>query len=240
MENFTHYILDELKANHKVAIKGFGTFFLKDSTAKVIRNNENILPPAKEIFFHADVHTSDEGFTLSILDKESLAFDEVYQFIQQQVSHWNTLLEHNEDFTIDSIGHFSFDDHKQLSFSGERLDDLSPDYFGLEIISLSPLQKQSAHSSSTEQASDDKLNKAILWTFLVLIPLCGLIGAGLLFATKFSGDKSLNDISVKKGTHSIEDKEEAPEKASEEVPKPIIDTLIDVNKEQALPSSYPN
>ena len=95
---------------------------------------------------------------------------------------------------LDQIGTFTHFEDK-LNFSGERIESATPDFFGLEKINI----EAKYHEKNKE---DNFWNRMILWLFLMIIPLVGLLIVGL-WKKDFILDKIQHGI--QQGTERIED-----------------------------------
>lgn len=226
------YILEYLKEKNKVEVLGFGTFSLEDSNAKIINDKNNILPPAKEIQFIYNQDIIGNSFTEFIRQKENYSQETAQKFIHNSVSKWNDALSKKENLSIPNIGSFHFD-NGSLNFIGERINDTFPDYFGLEEINITDLEKK-ATPKLEESSPDYSFNRFIFWTFLFFIPIAGLIGSGILYREHIFGKKSFEEFSVQKGTNRIPNNK--PEESKNINNSPSIDSLkIDSTKISTSP-----
>ena len=206
MSTISTYILEFLKEHHRVQILDFGTFTMKNSAAKVVEENNNILPPAKEINLLIDASTSNDGFAEYIASKDGLMYHEAMSFLRKSADQWLTEAKDNGQYIIEGLGILSFQEDT-YAFQGERLTVSSPDFFGLEEIDLEEL-KGSETPIYKEPVEKDSFGKVILWTFLIAIPVAGIIYLAITQKDKLIGKET---VVVKTATHRIPTPTPTPE-----------------------------
>lgn len=203
--NIPQHILAFLKMYHKAEISGFGTFSLKNTTAAISEDGK-ILPPAQQVDFEADFEIINKEFSKYLSKAENISENDVEGALLQTTEHWKNKLKANQQVEIPEIGTIS-NSENGLQFSGERLEDVSPDFYGLEEISLAEIKESKSESpitdSSEPNASDYQFNKSILWIFLVFVPFLGLLYFGITQQELLFGKKSFNEVSIKTSTRRI-------------------------------------
>lgn len=149
-------ITNTLNASGKVEFTGFGVLSMLTKHAQVDAKNDRILPPKQELVFKLDrsVKADNEFLSLS------------YQLLK-------SLLE-NGEAQIDGIG-------KWTSVAG-KVDFVAEDnvlgnsFYGLEEIVFPRVDAKSAKNKANEiNGNDYKMNKSILWTFLVAVPVAAML-----------------------------------------------------------------
>lgn len=128
MNKLSFYILEYLKEHQHVAIVDFGSFFLKNSSARVISEKNNILPPSKEMGVSLDIETKNEGFAEFIAEKEGLPFHEAMKFLRTVSGKWMDALTEKGEVNIEEIGVFRAENGNVI-FHGVRQNELSPDFY---------------------------------------------------------------------------------------------------------------
>ena len=197
--NITNYINEFLKERNSVVVSGFGEFFLKNSKAVVDEKTKSILPPAKEIGFNIDYEAKDQGLINFISQKSGLSQSETEADLKKLADYWKKQLSENHLIDIEGLGTF-YQSENAVTFKGARIEKTSPDFYGLEEIDLQNLKTPLAHNTSVE---DYKINKSILWIFLLILPVAGLIFLAFTQRERLFGKKSFDDLSVKTSTHRI-------------------------------------
>ena len=202
--NLPLHILNFLKTNHKTEISGFGTFSLKNSGA-TISNEQSILPPAKEIVFVADYENRNRTFIQYISQQENLPEFDAELELKKRTNQWKSVLETNQEVEIENIGTFR-NVENELYFKGKRIDELAPDFYGLEEIKIPEIKNKISSketiNSGQKSKNSYKFNKSILWIFLVAIPVAGIVYFGITNPELLFGKKS--DLSVTSSTRRIE------------------------------------
>lgn len=197
-------ILEYLKIHNKAEILGFGIFSLKDTSAKVLSNNGDILPPAKEIHYEYKESINDTNFVNFLAKNKHIFLEEAQNIIKTETEIWKKKLRERQNFNIENIGNFSFEGDI-FRFQGERIENLSPDFFGLEKINLTEIQENKPTENTEEKLTEYyRFGNFILWTFLFIIPVLGLLGAGIWYSPMIFGKKSFEPISIQKGTNRIQ------------------------------------
>ncbi len=181
-------ILEKLKTYPKVEISGFGTFYLKNSEAKILEKTTRILPPGQEIALEFDYQLSDQGFARYLAGKMRLTHVQALDLIATHSTYWKNQLSEAKELSLEGLGAF-FSDAGEILFHGERLEISSPDQFGLEAIDLKELKEKK--SGSNQQATAYTLQKSAPWVVLLLIPVAGLIVLALTDKELLFGKRSV-------------------------------------------------
>lgn len=174
--NLETQILKKLKADHSVAIAEFGTFYLKNSEAKILEKTTRILPPAKEIAIEFDYQQLDKGFAKELADETKSSMSEVQKEISSYSQYWKNQLSEAKELRLEGLGTF-YSDAGEVLFKGERLEISSPDNYGLEEIDLKKLKEKKV--SARDHSREYKTQKSFGWLLLLLIPAAGLVALAL-------------------------------------------------------------
>lgn len=203
--NVVKGILEQLKRNGKVAVPEFGVFFTENAAAIVDSKSKTILPPAKQIYFDANFTIDNDSFLQQLSKENNISLGDAKIELRKQTDYWKNMVQTNQELIIDGVGTFQIIDH-QISFLGERIQNGTPDFFGLEKINIHEIKNSKRKAPIFESNSGNyKFNNSILWIFLLLIPLSGLLYFGITQQEKIFGKKSFDDYSVKNATHRIEE-----------------------------------
>lgn len=199
--NIPQAIFDYLKLNPSVSVEDFGTFSLANSGAVVNSESGVILPPAKQIIHQSDYNVSDKGFLSFLAENHYVSVSEAKQALNNQTEFWKKKIETGEAFDMAPLGRFR-QSGEQLEFIGTRVSSDNPDFYGLEEIKLSEIHKNGRVQTDE---GDYRMNKSILYTFLVALPMLGILAAVIWKRDILFGKKSFDNLSVKTSTHRIED-----------------------------------
>lgn len=218
----TEGILELLKRNGKITVPQFGVFYTEKTRALLNSDQKTILPPAQEVKFDADYNVQNDEL-LQFLNSEGNSF--AANELRAQTDYWKNLLLKKDGFKIDGLGEFFVSDN-QLVFRGNRIQSETPDFYGLEEINLSEIKNNSAESVEITVENEEgsyRLNKSILWVFLLVMPVLGLAYFGFTQQERILGKKSFDDLQVKNSTHRIEKK--VPVKIDTVQQKAVADSL---------------
>jgi len=204
--NPAHYIPEYLIRNAKAEISSFGVFGLKNSGA-VINEQQLILPPAKEITFVPDYETKDDGFLKYVSERENISLFEAELQLKKYTNQWKASLEADREVHIENTGFFR-NSENGIIFKGARIENSTPDFYGLEEIKISEIKKTDDFSDDTKNEEEEqnayRFNNSILWIFLIAFPLAGIFYFAATNQELLFGKKT--DFSVKTSTHRIEKK----------------------------------
>lgn len=198
--NITSLILEFLKKNNQAVVSQFGTFSLKNSRAKIDAETNSILPPEKEIDFSVDYEVQNNELINYIAIEKNISADESSQMLKSETDFWKKTLVEKGELILENIGEFHQTENG-IVLNGKRVTQSSPDFYGLEEIHLENLKNS---STTSVQDSDYKLNKSILWGFLFVIPVAGLVFLAFTQRELLFGKKSFNETKKRSAIHRIE------------------------------------
>lgn len=196
-------LVEYLSAHSTANIPAFGVFSLHDIGAQFDPETKKLLPPTKKVQFRSDYLLQDTDFAEFVAQKEQSGLSEVNFEIDKATKYWKQKLAAGEELTIEGLGTFFQGD--TLNFEGERIEKATPDYYGLEEVVLGDIKKSTTvqHENTSVTEKDYRLNRSILWIFLLIIPVAGMIYLGIAQRERLFGKKSFDDLSVKNSTHRI-------------------------------------
>ena len=171
--NFSLSLLDYLKKQGSVTIPNFGTFYLQTITAELDKEGKNILPPGAEVAFKTDLFGNGNDFSSFLATQKNIPLIEAELEIKKQVNYWNATLLKDKKVQVENLGTFFLED-SQMIFSGNRAENLSQDFYGLEEINLSEI-KNSPRKSGTSY----RLSKSFYWISPILIGILALTYLGI-------------------------------------------------------------
>ena len=197
--NISAYILDYLKQFGTVTVPKFGVFSLENSKAVINSENGSILPPSSKIAFHSDYQVSSDDLVDFISNKKSISKEAAENELQIQTDFWKKKLQAEHTLEIQNLGTIFLEDG-ELHFNGNRLESDHPDFYGLEEIKFSDIHNSEKPNVSVNPEKDYKFNQSILWIFLFIIPVAGILAVAYTQQDLLFGKKS---FSVQTKTHRI-------------------------------------
>lgn len=167
--NFSQHLLEFLKKQGSAAVPNFGTFFLKSTSATLDESGKNILPPGKEIAFEADSTGERSDFVPYLSAHQKISLLEAEIEIRKQVTFWNSKLEKDGTLAIENFGTFFLNDSK-LHFKGDKAENVSADFYGLEQINLAEIKS----GKNIRGEKSFQFSKTVYWITPVLIGIGAL------------------------------------------------------------------
>lgn len=188
--NFSFLLLEFLNKHGRVNIPGFGTFYLKNINAAMDNEGESILPPGKEIAFDTKQEEKEDHFAKYIAEQRNTPLIDAEIEIKKQTNSWNLNLAKEGKIEVENIGTFSLEEN-QITFFGNRTENLSPDFYGLEEINLSEIK----NFSTTEHSKKPyQFSKTIYWLTPLVLGVVGLSYFAIFQPETIFGKKSFGDL----------------------------------------------
>ena len=203
--NISAYILDYLKQFGTVTVPKFGVFSLENSKAVINSENGSILPPSTKIAFHSDYQVLSDDLVQFISNQKSVSKEATESELQIQTDFWKKKLQAEQILEIQNLGTIFIEDG-QLHFKGNRLESDDPDFYGLEEIKFSDIHEGDTLESPKNTEKDYKFNKSILWIFLFIVPVLGMLYLAYTEKELIFGNKSFDSLSSQTKTKRIEKK----------------------------------
>ena len=201
--NISAYILEYLKQFGTVVVPQFGVFSLENSKAVINSENGSILPPSSKIAFHSDYQVSSDDLVNFISTQKNISKNSAKSELQVQTDFWKKKLQAEQTLEIQNLGTIFIEDG-HLTFNGNRLESDHPDFYGLEEIRFSDIKNEESSIPTVNKEEDYKFNKSILWIFLFIIPVLGILYFGYTQKELLFGKKSFDDVSIQTKTKRIE------------------------------------
>ena len=190
--NFSFLILEFLKQQGNVPVPGFGTFYLKNTNALVDEDGKSILPPGKEVAFKISDSSSDSAFAKFIAQRKNIPLIDAEIEMKKQTNFWYSVLEKEGKFVLENIGTFLLSD-SQIHFTGNRTENLSPDFYGLEEIHLSQINNSGNLPKTEANKSSYRFSKTLYWLVPLLLGVSGLAYFGITQPELIFGKKSFGN-----------------------------------------------
>jgi len=203
--NISAYILDYLKQFRAVTVPNFGIFSLENSKAVINSENGSILPPSTKIAFQSDYQVFSDDLARFISSQKAISKESVENELQIQTDFWKKKLQSEQVLEIQNLGTIFIEDG-QLHFKGNRLESDHPDFYGLEEIHFSDINRGETLESPKNTEQDYKFNKSILWIFLFIVPVLGMLYLAYTQQELIFGNKSFDSLSAQTKTKRIEKK----------------------------------
>ncbi|WP_294247162.1 hypothetical protein [uncultured Chryseobacterium sp.] len=204
--NTSAYILEYLKQFGAVTVPGFGVFSLENSKAVINSENGSILPPASTIVYHPDYEAQSDELAFFIGTQKQMSLEASRTDLQIQTDFWKKRLQSEHVLEIQGLGTM-YAEESGTVFKGARLQSDHPDFYGLEEIRLSDIGSTELAEAAPEKGEKDyRFNKSILWAFLIIIPVAGILAVAYFQQDLLFGKKSFDKVpvSVQTSTHRIE------------------------------------
>lgn len=200
--NLGLHIFNYLQKNGSVELPGFGVFSIQKKSAHLDESSSVLLPPIQEINFKNNylVFNSDLSKYIADITGENLFV--IQTQIKEEVLLWKEELQKNKNLIIDELGEFTLE-NDEIILSATNDFTNNPSYFGLEKIDLKEIEKSKVNEEEILETDNQYVfNKSVLWTFLLIIPVGGMIYMALNYKDKIFGKKSF-DRSAKISTPEI-------------------------------------
>ncbi|SIP91880.1 hypothetical protein SAMN05880574_102100 [Chryseobacterium sp. RU37D] len=202
--NISAYILEYLKQFGTVTVPAFGVFSLENSKAIINSENGSILPPASTIVYSPDYEVESDDLPAFIAEQKHMTLNASKTDLQIQTDFWKKKLQANQTLEIQGLGVIFIEDGT-THFKGNRLQSDHPNFYGLEEIKISDINNKNLKQIVPVNAEKDyKFNKSILWAFLIIIPVLGILYVAYTQQELLFGKKSFDkNISIQTKTHRI-------------------------------------
>lgn len=204
--NISAYILEYLKQFGSVTVPDFGVFSLEKSKAIINSENGSILPPASKIVYIPDYKVTSDELAAFIAGHKQMTVEASKTDLQIQTDFWKKKLQADQMLEIQGLGTIYIEEG-ETHFKGNRLQSDHPDFYGLEEIKLSDIHnKESQKPVVGNSGKDYRFNKSILWIFLIIIPVLGILYVAYTQQELLFGEKSFGNTSpsIQTRTHRIE------------------------------------
>ena len=186
----------------KVEIPELGIFFIQEKHAALNEEKSKISPPTQVISFKEKKDVFDPSLSRFIAEKTGHNLFIIQSQIKDTIQEWKDKLSTEGRIDLHQLGAFTLVNDEIILENNS----LSPNYFGLEEISIEKILPKAQNTEEKRQKNISS-SKNILWLVLAVI-----LGALIFF-----GIKNKDLILGKTPSNSI--------KKIESKPKPITDTI---------------
>ena len=118
-----------------VTIPDFGSFIVKESSAKYVEDENKFYPPGRYISFNPMIKSNDGLLANYISSKKSIPYNEALRKIGLKVIKWKKILS-QDTLYIQGIGEFILNDSENLIFSADKNSNFSKESFGLRPLNV--------------------------------------------------------------------------------------------------------
>jgi len=143
------YINDLLYRYDCVIVPSFGGFVTNEISAKVNHYTHTFYPPSKQLTFNSNLKSNDGLLASYVSSSENISYSKALDYIQQEVSNWNSILE-KEELELDAIGSFSLNSEGNYIFEPTLKVNYLTSSFGLESY-VSPAVKRIEYKEKVRQ-----------------------------------------------------------------------------------------
>ena len=202
--NLGQYLFGYLQEKGSAELPGFGIFSIQKKSATLDEAEAKLLPPSFEVTFVKNSEVFNSDFSKYIAEKTGENLFIVQTEIKETIQSWNQQLQDKKTVSVDAIGDF-FEENGEIKLISKNQITENPTFFGLEEISLKEIKENKVISEKKDSEDDYVFSKSILWAFLFIIPVGGILFLALMYQDKIFGKKSF-DMTIKTSTHRIEEK----------------------------------
>ena len=118
-----------------VTIPDFGSFIVKESSAKYVEDENKFYPPGRYISFNPMIKSNDGLLANYISSKKSIPYNEALRKIGLKVIKWKKILS-QDTLYIQGIGEFILNDSENLIFYADKNSNFSKESFGLRPLNV--------------------------------------------------------------------------------------------------------
>lgn len=132
--------IKELLYNYEsVVVNGLGEFYTQYQHANCEKDQKNITPPSKIVFFNTDKKISTGLLENYISIKNRLTISESQQFILKEVNQIDSKLNQGQTIFFDGLGYL-VKEGEQLHFSQDNNTNFNIGAFGLQVVDFKPVE----------------------------------------------------------------------------------------------------
>ena len=118
-----------------VTIPDFGSFIVKESSAKYVEVENKFYPPGRYISFNPIIKSNDGLLANYISSKKSISYNEALRKIGLKVIKWKKILS-QDSLYIQGVGEFILNDSENLIFTPDKNSNFSKESFGLRPLNV--------------------------------------------------------------------------------------------------------
>jgi hypothetical protein len=157
MESISNYISDLLMRQDNVIVPELGGFVARRIPARMSEDGTRVLPPYKQLLFHAHLNLSDGIFERYVAHRTKSSLEEATQFVASAVIAWNQQLKNGERIELDRVGYLFKDKDNKIRFEQDRAYNLLLQAYGLgEIVFEKTVLEKTESSTENKQQQNEE------------------------------------------------------------------------------------
>lgn len=145
------YLSDLLIEHECVIVPCLGGFVTNNKPASLNKRTNRIVPPSKEVGFNQRLVHNDGLLTQWLRIHEHVSYDAAATLIADEVAEIKTLLAAGKQYQFDEVGAMFLNEEGNIQFLPSNERNFLTSSFGLEPVSLSPVQKEVVKEVETKQ-----------------------------------------------------------------------------------------
>lgn len=139
MNELSKHIIRLLEMNECVILPGLGGFVTTHVAACYDEEKGIFTPPCRTLAFQAGLTTDDGLLEQSFMETDDLTYPEAVAVVAKKMAYLKKLIAQNSFYDLEGIGRLSQDMAGHYYFSAKESDFHSPEFYGLQPISLKKL-----------------------------------------------------------------------------------------------------
>lgn len=180
------YVKQLLYDHDCVVIPDFGGFILRESPAQYQALTHQVKPSTRSVFFNSGLTQNDGLLAKTIAEKLGKSYTEAHEMLNEWVSHANKEITLNSRLKFGQIGTFFVNAEGKKWFAPNHKLNFSKETFGLEPITLIPLNvetkvnqpvvnipKPKEHFKQVDNVVPIKKSKSRVWLKVAAVVLIG-------------------------------------------------------------------
>jgi nucleoid DNA-binding protein len=158
MESISNYISDLLMRQDNVIVPELGGFVARRIPARMSEDGTRVLPPYKQLLFHAHLNLSDGVFERYVAHRSKISLEEAIQVVNSAVLFWNQQLKNGERIELDKVGYLFRDKDNKIRFEQDRAYNLLLQAYGLgEIVFEKTVQEKPQTVTEKKRQQNEEL-----------------------------------------------------------------------------------
>lgn len=137
----SNYIIELLYRYDCVIIPEFGAFISKRIPAKLLTEQQIIVPPKKQLLFNEQITNNDGLLTNYICTKEKIDYSTATIAVKKFVANLQEEIVEHSSFNFPKIGSFSTNAEGNLIFSPNKENNYLREAFGLETVVTTTIER---------------------------------------------------------------------------------------------------
>lgn len=169
-KQITDTIKDLLLEHNYVCIPQLGGFVSKYSPAKILVDKDLIVPPSKKISFNSDLKEDDGLLINAFAIKHRISIQKAESLVHSFVQTAFVSLDEGKKVILDKIGSLRFNQHLNIEFESDALENYNPNSYGLVAVHCQALNTADkiANKNKTLFTRKHFIRAAVVLPFLMV------------------------------------------------------------------------